>query len=78
MITTPKDVRTVRPVAINVAPEAIEPFIDDVEKQDIIPVIGADLYFEIENDRDNPKYRDLLHGVNTPIAVAAKRSICGA
>lgn len=62
MITTPSDVRAVRGVAINVAPEVIEPFIDDAEKQDIIPVIGADLYFAIENDRDNPKYHDLLHG----------------
>lgn len=62
MITTPEDVRAVRPVAINVAPEAIEPFIDDAEKQDIIPVIGADLYFEVEADRDNPKYKELLYG----------------
>lgn len=62
MITTPEDVRAVRPIAINVAPEAIEPFIEDVEKQDVIPVIGADLYFEIEANRDDPKYKDLLHG----------------
>lgn len=62
MITTPKDVQAIRGVAINVAPEAIEPFIDDAEKQDIIPVIGADLYFEIETNRDDPKYHDLLHG----------------
>lgn len=62
MITTPEAVRAVRPVAINVAPEAIEPFIDDVEKQDIIPVIGADLYFEIEANPDDPKYEGILHG----------------
>ena len=40
----------------------IEPFIDDAEKQDVIPAIGADLYFAIEADRDNPKYKELLHG----------------
>lgn len=62
MITTPQDVQKVRAVAINVADEAIEPYIEDAEKQDIIPVIGADLYFEIEANRDDPKYKELLEG----------------
>lgn len=62
MITTPQDVQKVRAVAINVADEAIEPYIDDAEKQDIIPVIGADLYFEIEENPNDPKYEGLLHG----------------
>lgn len=62
MIATPQDLQAIRSVAINVAPEAIEPFIDDAEKQDIIPVIGAELYFAIDGDRDNEKYHDLLHG----------------
>lgn len=62
MITTPSDVQAVRGVAINVAPEAIEPFIDDAEKQDVIPAIGADLYFEIEANRDDPKYTGVLSG----------------
>lgn len=62
MITKSKDVQAIRSVAINVAPEAIEPFIEDAEKQDVLPVIGADLYFAIDNDRHNPKYYDLLHG----------------
>ncbi len=62
MITTVKDVQAVRGVAINVAPEVVEPYIDDVEKQDVIPVIGADLYFAIDADRENAKYHDLLYG----------------
>ena len=62
MIATAEDVRAVRAVAINVAPEAVEPFIEDVEKQDVIPVIGADLYFNMETDRDNEDYTVLLRG----------------
>lgn len=62
MITTAADIRTVRAVAINVADDAIEPFIDDAEKQDVIPAIGADLYFAVEADRNNEKYHDLLYG----------------
>lgn len=62
MITKVSDVQAVRSVAINVAPEVIEPFIDDAEKQDVLPVIGAELYFAIEADPGNDKYKELLHG----------------
>lgn len=62
MIAKIKDVQAVRSVAINVAPEVIEPFIEDVEKQDIIPAIGAELYFAVEADPGNEMYRDLLYG----------------
>lgn len=66
MITKVSDIQAVRCVAVNVAPEMIEPFIDDTEKQDIIPVIGADLYFKIEADPGNEKYKELLHGGTYP------------
>jgi hypothetical protein len=62
MITTPQGLRSIRAVAINVAPEAVEPFIEDAEKQDVLPVIGADLYFKIEGDPDNEEYKTLLYG----------------
>lgn len=62
MITSPQTVQSVRAVAVNVAPEAIEPFIEDAEKQDVLPVIGAELYFEIDRDPCNEKYRTLLYG----------------
>lgn len=74
MITTPQDVQAIRAVAINVAPEVIEPFIEDTEKQDIIPVIGADLYFAIDGDRDNEAYQGILHGGKYPDCGTTKYS----
>lgn len=62
MIATPQDLRAVRSVAINVADEAITPFIEDAEKQDVLPAIGAELYFAIEADPAADQYKDLLGG----------------
>lgn len=62
MIATPQDVQTVRAVAINVAPEAIEPYIEDAEKQDVLPAIGAALYFAIDADPGNSQYTEILNG----------------
>lgn len=62
MITKYSDVQAVRSVAINVAPEVIEPYIDDVEKQDVIPVLGVELYFEVDANPTDAKYKELLYG----------------
>jgi hypothetical protein len=62
MITKTTDIQAIRSVAINVAPEAVEPFIDDVEKQDVIPVIGAELYLKIDANPSDAKYKEILHG----------------
>lgn len=62
MIATPANLQAVRGVAINVAAESIEPFIDDAEKQDVLPAIGAKLYFDVEANRDGAQYTELLFG----------------
>ena len=62
MIATVEDMRKIRSIAVNVSPEMLIPYIDDAEKQDIIEVLTPSLYFAIEGDRSNPKYKILLEG----------------
>lgn len=49
MIITPNDIRKVRPIANNIEDIArIEPYIDNAEKLDILPEIGASLYKQFD------------------------------
>lgn len=61
MIIKPEDIRKVRAIAKNIEDlQRIEPYIEETEKLDVIPVIGAELYKKI--DDDSSEFNELLNG----------------
>lgn len=62
MIISVNDLKALRSIAINVAPGVLEPYIDDAEKNTVLRAIGVDKYFDIEKNKEDEKYRTLLHG----------------
>jgi len=62
-LISPADVpKLARPMSIHVDPDEVNVFIDETEQMDIVPAIGAELYFELLSDIDNEKYKTLLDG----------------
>lgn len=62
MIISVNDIKAVRNIAINVAPEVFEPYIDDAEKNTVLPAIGVERYFDVEKNKEDERYRVLLYG----------------
>ncbi len=64
MIAEVSDVRKVRAIAQNVADQDIARYIEDAELQDVLPAIGAEVYFAISEacEGDNSAYREVLEG----------------
>ncbi|MCL2596270.1 MAG: hypothetical protein FWD66_01120 [Paludibacter sp.] len=52
MIATVEDIKQIRPIADNInAAKRIQPYINDAEHLDIMPIIGVKLYRELDSNR---------------------------
>ena len=51
-----------RPISVHVDESDINMFIDEIEQMEIIPVIGCDLFLDIQNQIWTGKYEKLLTG----------------
>lgn len=62
MIVSVDDVRAIRDIAVNIPNAKLYPIIEEAEKHDILPEIGACRYREIDEHPKDPKWTLLLDG----------------
>lgn len=62
MIVQADDIRSLKNIGLNVESGKLMPFCEETEKHIVIPAIGADLYLEIEENLNDPKFNILLNG----------------
>lgn len=62
MIIQIEELRALKSIGINVDPQKLYPFCEEVEKHIVLPAISPALYNEVETHRNDERFRTLLHG----------------
>lgn len=62
MILNISELRSLRNVGVNVPDHKLAPVIEEAEKHDVLPDIGASLYRDVDEHRNDVRHQKLLEG----------------
>jgi hypothetical protein len=62
-IITIQDIKEVRPLA-QLDPQRVDPYITEAQENDLRPILGDALFYDLITNIETTKYRELLNGKN--------------